>query len=100
VATFSPEEWEAYERAKMAEQDARGALAVARLEGVEAGELKGQVRALLALLAARGISVSDEARAHIETCDDAATLGRWIVLAATATFAEAVISAGSRPTAL
>ena len=29
TATFSAEEWEAYERAKMAEQDARGALTVA-----------------------------------------------------------------------
>ena len=28
TATFAPEEWETYERAKMVEQDARGALAV------------------------------------------------------------------------
>jgi hypothetical protein len=31
TATFTPEEWEAYERAKMAEQDARGALADPRV---------------------------------------------------------------------
>jgi hypothetical protein len=37
MATFSPEEWEAYERAKMAEQDARGALTVARQEGLAQG---------------------------------------------------------------
>ena len=37
TATFSPEEWEAYERAKMAEQDARGALVVAHQEGLEKG---------------------------------------------------------------
>ncbi|HEX2686169.1 MAG TPA: PD-(D/E)XK nuclease family transposase [Kofleriaceae bacterium] len=41
TATFSPEEWETYERAKMAEQDARGALAVARQEGAQAGLAKG-----------------------------------------------------------
>ena len=29
TATFSSAEWDAYERAKMAEQDARGALTVA-----------------------------------------------------------------------
>jgi predicted transposase/invertase (TIGR01784 family) len=90
-ATFSPEEWEAYERAKMAEQDARGALTVARQEG----EIKGKARAILAFLAARGIAVSSEIRAHIEACDDGATLDRWIVLAATAASAEAVIAVGS-----
>ena len=33
TAGFSSDEWEAYERAKMAEQDARGALAIERQEG-------------------------------------------------------------------
>jgi predicted transposase/invertase (TIGR01784 family) len=41
TATFSPEEWEAYERAKMAEQDARGALSVARQEGKDEGIVEG-----------------------------------------------------------
>jgi hypothetical protein len=41
MASFSPEEWEAYERAKMAEQDARGALTVAHQEGVEEGHQSG-----------------------------------------------------------
>ena len=50
TASFSPAEWEAYDRAKMAEQDARGALAVAHEEGVEEGELKGKRDALLRLL--------------------------------------------------
>jgi len=34
---FSPEEWEAYDRAKIAEQDARGALSLARREGRDEG---------------------------------------------------------------
>ncbi len=75
---FTPEEWELYERAKMAEQDARGALAVARDEGVEEGELKGVRKALFRLLARAGIAVADEDRRRIEECVDAATLDRWI----------------------
>ncbi len=45
-AIGKPEEWEAYERAKMAEQDARGALAVAHQEG----ETVGKAGALLTSL--------------------------------------------------
>ncbi|WP_437719689.1 hypothetical protein WMF45_46465 [Sorangium sp. So ce448] len=41
TATFSAEEREAYERAKMAEQDARGALAAARQEGLAEGHKSG-----------------------------------------------------------
>jgi predicted transposase/invertase (TIGR01784 family) len=46
-------------------------------------------------LMARGISVSTEARAHIETCKDVPTLDRWIVRAATASSAEEVIDSPS-----
>lgn len=92
TATFTPEEWELYERAKMAEQDARGALAVAHeeghqsglAEGHKSGETVGKAAAILAFLAARGISVSGEARARIEACKEVATLDRWIARAATA----------------
>jgi predicted transposase/invertase (TIGR01784 family) len=38
AARFSPEEWEVYERAKMAEQDARGMLTLARSEGKVEGK--------------------------------------------------------------
>jgi len=41
VTSFSSAEWEAYERAKMAEQDARGALAVAHQEGHKTGLVEG-----------------------------------------------------------
>ncbi len=75
---FTPEDWELYERAKMAEQDARGALAVARDEGVEEGELKGMRNALLRLLTRAAIALTDEERARIQSCTDTATLDRWI----------------------
>lgn len=104
TATFTPEEWEAYERAKMAEQDARGALAVAHQEGhaeghksgLAEGETAGKAAAILAFLAARGISVGAEARARIEACKDGAILDAWIVRAATAASAEEVIAAPAR----
>jgi hypothetical protein len=59
TATFTPMEWEAYERAKMAEQDARGMLAVAREERHKEGEIKEAVRAVLTAPRAR-----ERARAH------------------------------------
>ena len=81
TASFSPAEWEAYDRAKMAEQDARGALAVAHEEGVEEGELKGELKGkrdtLLRLLGRAGIVLTDDDRARIQSCTDAAMLDRW-----------------------
>jgi predicted transposase/invertase (TIGR01784 family) len=74
---FSAEAWEAYERAKMAEQDARGALAIERQEGKAEGKLEGKKGTLLRLLTRAGIALSDEDRARITACDDAATLDRW-----------------------
>jgi len=90
TATFTPAEWDAYDRAKMAEQDARGALTVARaeglsqgrlegrLEGERAGELRGKRSALLRVLARAGLAPAGEDRARIEACTDAATLDRWL----------------------
>jgi predicted transposase/invertase (TIGR01784 family) len=73
MATFTPEEWEAYERAKMAEQDARGALAVARQEGLA----EGKRDALLRLMARRGLVLAEDERARIAACADVAILDRW-----------------------
>jgi predicted transposase/invertase (TIGR01784 family) len=41
-AGFTPEEWEAYDRAKVAEQDARGALAFATQQGRQEGRAEGR----------------------------------------------------------
>jgi predicted transposase/invertase (TIGR01784 family) len=106
MATFTPEEWELYERAKMAEQDARGALAVAHQEGVEEGHksglaeghksglaeghksglteghksglVEGKRATLLRLLARAGIALTEDDRSRIQACSDADTLERWV----------------------
>jgi predicted transposase/invertase (TIGR01784 family) len=88
TATFSAEEWEAYERAKMAEQDARGALAVAKQEGIaeghKAGIAEGKRDALLRLLMRRGLSPTEDERRRVAACADPATLDRWFDAALTA----------------
>lgn len=77
LASFSPAEWEMYERAKMAEQDARGALAVAHQEGKEQGLVDGKRDLLLRLLARAQITLTDHDRARIQACADPMTLDRW-----------------------
>lgn len=84
TATFSAEEWEAYERAKMAEQDARGALAVARQEGHKSGLAEGKRDALARLLARRGLVPTEDDRARLAACADVAILDRWFDNALTA----------------
>ena len=92
TATFSPAEWEAYDRAKMAEQDARGALAVARSEGELVGEIRGEIKgeikgkrsALLLILSRTEMAPTGEELARIEACTDAAMLDRWIANALSA----------------
>jgi predicted transposase/invertase (TIGR01784 family) len=77
TATFSPEEWEAYERAKMAEQDARGALTLARQEGLAEGLLTGKRASLLRVLTRAGLALTEDEHARIAACTDVATLDRW-----------------------
>ena len=105
VANFTPAEWDAYERSKMAEQDARGALTLARaeaearpkllprqdsvdgevlvgfsasaLEGAR-GEAKGAAKAVLAVLEARGVVLTVQQRATVVSCADVGTLERWL----------------------
>jgi hypothetical protein len=79
ATTFSAEEWDAYERAKMAEQDARGALTVARQEG----KAEGKAESILLFLEARGLRVSAVQRERLLRCSDARTLEIWIQRAAT-----------------
>jgi predicted transposase/invertase (TIGR01784 family) len=73
-ANFTAEEWEAYERSKMAEQDERGALSLAHREG----ELKGRRDTLLRLLVRAGIALTEDDRARIQACADAALLDGWV----------------------
>ena len=89
----------------MAEQDARGALTVARAEGrlegklegklegertgeirgKRMGELEGKRSALLRVLARVGLVLAGEDLARIEACTDPATLDRWLEHAVGAT---------------
>jgi hypothetical protein len=47
-------------------------------EGKREGELEGRRESLLRLMSRAGIALTDDERARIETCTDAATLDRWL----------------------
>jgi predicted transposase/invertase (TIGR01784 family) len=69
TANFTSSEWETYERAKIAEQDARGALSITRVDAKR--------DTLFRLLARAGIVLTEDARARIIACEDAEVLDRW-----------------------
>jgi len=50
-------------------------------EGFDSGQLAGQVQALWAILAARGIAVDAEVRAKVEACREPDVLNQWIARA-------------------
>jgi predicted transposase/invertase (TIGR01784 family) len=52
--------------------------------GEARGEAKGKAEAILAVLAARGIDVSEDWRGQVLACPDVATLNRWLERAVTA----------------
>jgi hypothetical protein len=91
-ATFTPAEFEAYRKVMDEIQQAREYGAAQRAEGEAAGFAtgkaagiaEGKAAAILAVLSARGVPVSNEARARIEACMDVAMLDLWISRAATA----------------
>jgi predicted transposase/invertase (TIGR01784 family) len=88
TSNFSSHEWQVYERAKMSEQDARGALTVVRQEGIH----EGKRQTLLLLLSHRGIDLTEEHRARIAACTDSALLDRWFQRALTATSIAEVVA--------
>ena len=94
-AKLTPQELEAYRKATDEIQQARDYGEQKEAEGFAKGETAGFAKALLAVLGARGLAVSPEARAHIEACADRATLERWMVHATTAASVEDVLAAGS-----
>jgi predicted transposase/invertase (TIGR01784 family) len=99
TARFNREEWDAYIAAGMAIQNERGALALARREGAQEGELKGKLegetaastRAVLTVLRVRGIAVPDAARERILAQKEPARLERWQEKAAVAASVAEVI---------
>jgi hypothetical protein len=54
-------------------------------EGRVEGKAEGVSEALLAVLAARGLTLSENDRARVAACTDLVTLGRWLTRAARAT---------------
>jgi hypothetical protein len=68
-----------------------------RAEGSAQGKIEGKIEngrdAVLAVLKARGLSVSEEERARILASDDPDELARWLMRAATAASTKAAIAA-------
>jgi hypothetical protein len=62
-------------------------------KGLSEGLSKGRAEALLHVLTARGIALTDADRGRISACDDAATLDTWLERAATATRLDDVLGA-------
>lgn len=75
TASFTAAEWEAYDRAKMAEQDARGAAIVAHMEGHEAG-LREAILALCEVLEIQLAPDQSQALARMREAELATLLGR------------------------
>ncbi len=102
TAGFTLAEWEAYERDRIALQDARGALTMAHRLGLERGRREGKVdglregkveearKAVERVLRRRNLAISEAQAAQLAACNDLDTLERWLDLAITATSADDV----------
>jgi hypothetical protein len=66
-------------------------------KGKAAGQVEGRAKDILAVLAARGISVSDTVRDRILACTDIPTLDAWVRRAAVASTAAVVVRATTPP---
>lgn len=60
--------------------------------GAQRGRLDGQRAALRAIVAARGLTLTDAQRDRINACDDLATLDAWVTRAVTSTDVDAVLA--------
>ncbi len=63
-----------------------------RKEGIQEGRAKGEVAAILAVLDARGLEISADARDRITHCSDLQQLETWIRRAATAESADDIFA--------
>jgi hypothetical protein len=70
-----------------ADGEARG-----RADGEARGAVHAKAEALLTVLAARGLGVTDPVRARVLACSDVPTLDRWIARAATAVAVDVVLA--------
>ena len=67
-------------------------IALGEAEGKAEGEAEGKAKAVLAVLAARGLAVSDTQRTRVLAERDLAVLDRWITRAATCASADEALS--------
>ncbi|MDX9724467.1 MAG: Rpn family recombination-promoting nuclease/putative transposase, partial [Myxococcota bacterium] len=89
-AQLSPQEWEAYDEARIHVQTQQGKIEYAKdtgfaegkregkEEGIEIGVAKGIARALLSLLEAKGLAIDEHSRARILDATDSPQLERWL----------------------
>jgi hypothetical protein len=91
-ATFTQGDLDAYRRVIDEIHQAQELAEEKWAKGRAEGEIAGKIAALLAVLAARSIPVTAQARARIEACRDPVTLDRWIARAATATSIDEILA--------
>lgn len=91
-AKFTQEELDAYQKVRDEIMQVHVIAEARWAAGRAEGETAGKIGALLAVLAARGMSVPAESRARIEACKDGALLDRWIAHAATVATVEDVFA--------
>jgi hypothetical protein len=96
--TLGPRAEEAYMTGAqiLREEGRREGLAEGEARGEAKGEAKGKVQAILAVLEARGLTVSEAQRAAIVGCSDLGQLDRWVRQAVTAKTAGALFVAPKR----
>jgi hypothetical protein len=75
-ATFPPFAQQIFERG-IREGELKG-FRDGELKGLRDGKLDGLREALLRLMARAGLTLTEDDRARIQACDDAATLDRWV----------------------
>jgi predicted transposase/invertase (TIGR01784 family) len=96
VARFTDEEWDAYIRAGMAIQDERGALSLARREGLQEGLEKGRLEglrvAIRSILQQRGLTLDSGERERLDTCTEVSVLERRLTQAVSAASAVEALS--------
>jgi hypothetical protein len=91
---FTAYEWEVYDRNKIAEQDARGALSLARKEG----QCEAKRQMLLKLFKRVGLEATDKELEQIAACGDPAKLDQWLDEAFAAKTVADILASGSRRT--
>jgi predicted transposase/invertase (TIGR01784 family) len=78
VSGFSIDEWEAYDRARLAEESSRAALSLARKEGLAEGQAKGELRAALLVAEHRFGPLSEGDRARLSALEPEGLVARLL----------------------